>query len=35
VEVSVLNDQECIDLVARFRRERPDLWLEDWGGPPR
>jgi creatinine deaminase len=24
----------CIDLAARFRRERPELWLEDWGGGP-
>jgi creatinine deaminase len=22
----------CIDLAARFRREKPELWLEDWGG---
>ncbi len=22
----------CIDLVQRFRAERPELWLEDWGG---
>lgn len=32
VEVIVLNDQDCIDLVARFREEKPELWLEDWGG---
>ena len=32
VEVVILNDQNCIDLVARFREEKPDLWLEDWGG---
>lgn len=25
---------ECIALVARFRRENPALWLEDWGGGP-
>ena len=24
--------RDCIALVARFRRERPELWLEDWGG---
>ena len=24
--------RECIELASRFRRERPDLWLEDWGG---
>ncbi|QQG37027.1 MAG: nucleoside deaminase [Micavibrio aeruginosavorus] len=32
VEVIVLNDKDCIDLVRRFREEKPDLWLEDWGG---
>lgn len=21
-----------VELVGRFRREKPDLWLEDWGG---
>ena len=26
--------RDCIDLTSRFRRERPDLWLEDWGGGP-
>jgi creatinine deaminase len=24
--------RDCIALVARFRREKPELWLEDWGG---
>ncbi|HEY5324026.1 MAG TPA: nucleoside deaminase, partial [Caldimonas sp.] len=24
--------RDCIALVERFRRERPELWLEDWGG---
>ncbi len=24
----------CVELVAKFRREKPDLWLEDWGGGP-
>jgi cytosine deaminase len=33
VEVIVLNDKKCIDLVKKFREEKPDLWLEDWGGP--
>ena len=32
VEVVVLNDPDCVALVARFRQEKPDLWLEDWGG---
>jgi len=22
----------CIELVARFRRDQPQQWLEDWGG---
>ena len=26
--------RDCIALVERFRRERPELWLEDWGGGP-
>jgi cytosine deaminase len=40
VEVVVMDPassaaaRECIALVARFRSERPDLWLEDWGGGP-
>lgn len=32
VEVVLLNDQECIELMARFIRERPDLWNEDIAG---
>jgi len=24
----------CVELATRFRGERPDLWLEDWGGGP-
>lgn len=32
VEVVLLNDQACIDLMARFIRERPDLWDEDIAG---
>jgi cytosine deaminase len=40
VEVLVLDPQssaaarDCVDLVARFCREKPELWLEDWGGGP-
>ncbi len=40
VEVIVLDPatspaaRDCIELAARFRREKPDLWLEDWGGGP-
>jgi cytosine/creatinine deaminase len=29
VEVVLLDDPECIELMARFIRERPDLWNED------
>jgi creatinine deaminase len=38
VEVIVLDPEAspaargCIELAARFREERPELWLEDWGG---
>ena len=24
--------RNCVALVEIFRREKPDLWLEDWGG---
>jgi cytosine/creatinine deaminase len=40
VHVEVLNSQsslaaaDCIQLTARFKKERPDLWIEDWGGGP-
>lgn len=33
VAITVLNDPACIVLVGKFRAEKPDLWLEDWGGP--
>ncbi len=29
VEVIVANDADCIALMARFIREKPDLWAED------
>jgi cytosine/creatinine deaminase len=29
VNVIDLRDQRCIDLMARFIRERPDIWNED------
>lgn len=29
VEVVVLNDQRCIDLMRDFQDARPDLWAED------
>jgi cytosine deaminase len=38
VDVAVLDPalspaaRDCVELAARFRTERPELWLEDWGG---
>jgi creatinine deaminase len=32
VEVTVLDDPRCIELMSRFIRERPDLWDEDIAG---
>lgn len=29
VRVIDLHDQKCVELMARFIRERPDLWHED------
>ncbi len=29
VEVIVVNDADCVDLMARFIHERPALWNED------
>ena len=29
INVIDLNDASCIDLMARFIRERPDIWNED------
>ncbi|MEP6535518.1 MAG: nucleoside deaminase [Bryobacteraceae bacterium] len=26
--------RNCVELAARFRRENPEQWLEDWGGGP-
>ncbi|USN99897.1 MAG: nucleoside deaminase [Phycisphaeraceae bacterium] len=34
VEVVLLNDQRCIDLMRKFVAERPELWDEDIGVPP-
>ena len=33
VEVVVLNNQQCIDLMQDFILENPDLWHEDIGQP--
>ncbi len=32
INVSVMDDPDCVALVSKFRAEKPDLWLEDWGG---
>ena len=32
VEVVNLNDPRCIELMAKFVREKADLWAEDIGG---
>ena len=31
VQVTVLNDQRCIELMERMQREKPELWAEDIG----
>lgn len=31
IELVLLNDQECIDLMTRFIAEKPELWNEDIG----
>ncbi len=31
VSVAVLQDEECIELMTSFIRERPELWNEDIG----
>jgi cytosine deaminase len=31
VSLTVLQDPDCIELMARFVREKPDLWFEDIG----
>lgn len=33
VEVEVLQDERCIELMQRFIAERPELWNEDIGEP--
>jgi cytosine deaminase len=34
VDVTVLDDPECVAMMARFVAERPDLWYEDIGVDP-
>jgi cytosine deaminase len=31
IEVIVLNDEECIDMMTKFINEKPQLWNEDIG----
>ena len=31
VEVKVLNDPSCVELMARFMAQNPALWNEDIG----
>lgn len=33
VEVTLLDDQRCMDLMSKFIAERPDLWYEDIAEP--
>jgi creatinine deaminase len=33
VELVVLNDPTCVDMMTRFIRENPSLWNEDIGEP--
>lgn len=33
VEVIVMNDVECVEMMERFITEHPDLWKEDIGVP--
>lgn len=32
VDVALLDDEDCIELMSRFIRERPELWYEDIAG---
>jgi creatinine deaminase len=34
VEVTVLDDPDCIELMTNFIEEHPELWYEDIGGKP-
>ncbi len=40
IEVLILDSRTspaasaCVRLASRFREEKPDLWIEDWGGGP-
>lgn len=32
IEVVILENEENVALVKKFIEEKPELWLEDWGG---
>lgn len=34
VDVIVVDDDECIQLMQAFQKRRPDIWAEDIGEPP-
>jgi len=31
IDLTVMDDPQCIELMERMKRERPDLWAEDIG----
>lgn len=32
IDVTLLDDEDCIELMSRFIKERPELWYEDIAG---
>lgn len=34
IEIVLLDDPECIDLMSTFQTEHPDIWAEDIGNAP-
>lgn len=32
IEVVLMEDQDCLNLMAKFIQERPDIWFEDIAG---
>ena len=35
VDVTLLDDPDCVAMMERFIAERPELWFEDIGADPR
>ena len=29
IDVVIANDKKCIELMSKFIKEKPELWLED------